>query len=232
MRRLAVPDSLGQPIAIASMIVCLFAGTASAGPVTLTSLVGDKDHGPYPNNNLYEEHSPAQIDPGDPVGFDWGYHGGGDPTPYLVDAVLNWTHSVDLTGIVVDSVQLDVAVIGFFYGTDHEKLYVGSPLTEIVNAFPAAAVTDHLQTFSFALPTSVLVSGSLPVQIFVQSDEGWGGVDYAELIVQGHTIDTTTVPEPATMTLAGLGIGLLGFVRRRVIAAVSRPRHALSSSRR
>jgi len=46
-------------------------------------------------------------------------------------------------------------------------------------------------------------------------------VDYAELIVQGHTIDTTTVPEPATMTLAGLGVGLLGFVRRRVIAAAS-----------
>ena len=47
MRRVAVPSSLGQAIAIASMTVCLFAGTASAGPVTLTSLVGDKDHGPY-----------------------------------------------------------------------------------------------------------------------------------------------------------------------------------------
>ena len=46
-------------------------------------------------------------------------------------------------------------------------------------------------------------------------------MDYAELIVQGHTIDTTTVPEPATMTLAGLGVGLLGFVRRRAVAAVS-----------
>ena len=148
-------------------------------------------------------------DPGDPVGSIGDITGEATSTPYLVDAVLNWTHSVDLTGIVVDSVQLDVAVIGFFYGTDHEKFYVGSPLTEIVNAFPAAAVTDRLQTFSFALPTSVLVSGSLPVQIFVQSDEGWGGVDYAELIVQAAPIDTTTVPEPATMTLAGLGVGLV-----------------------
>jgi hypothetical protein len=185
----------------------------------LTSLIGDKDHGPYPDNALFSEGSPAQIDAGDPLGFDWGYHAGGDTTFHPdtpIDATLDWTHTLDLTGLVVDSVRLDVVTIGFFLGPDFQKLYVGSPLTEIPDAFPTP-LSDGIQTFSFLLPPSLIASGTLPVQLWVKHDEGWGGVDYSELIVEAHTIDSnvTPIPEPASLSLLAAGMAAVLARRRR-----------------
>lgn len=201
--------------------VLLTCGTAHSAPITLTSLIGDKDHGPYPNNLDYSEGSAAKIDAGDPYGFDWGYHAGGSTTytpSTPVDATLNWTHTVDLTGVTVESVHLHVAVIGLLLGPNFQKLYVGSPLTEITDAFlqiPGDLFTDRLQTFSFALDPALIASGSLAVQMWVKHDEGWGGVDYAELIVNGRTngdVSPAPVPEPSTITL--VAAGALLFLRR------------------
>lgn len=217
---MSIACSLPKVVGACAIAFLLSPSFAHATSITLTSLIGDKDHGPYPANGNFSEGSPAQIDAGDPTGFDWGYHAGGDTSYHPstpVDATLNWTHTVNTSGLIVDSVRLDIAVIGFLLGTNYQKLYVGSPLAEIPNAFPIGSGTDGIQTYSFNLAPGLLTSGSLPVQLWVKHDEGWGGVDYAELIVEAHTVDTdvTPVPEPSTLTLLGLGIGAVARRRRR-----------------
>jgi len=182
----------------------LVGGPGPATAVTITHLIGDKDHlaGPY------NEGSPAQINPGDPIGFDWGYHAGaGLSEDDGIPANLAWTHHINTTGVTIDSLTLNVAVIGFFLGPAYEKLFVGNPLAEIPGAF--VGVNDGWQQFSFSIDPALLVNGDLDVGLFVSHHEGWGGVDYSELIAQA-----TPVPEPATLALAGLGLSALAFRRR------------------
>ena len=192
------------PARVGSLLL-LFAASMPAATVTLTSLVGDKDHlGP---RSSYNEHSPSQIDVGDPAGFDYGYHIGGD---------FSWIHSVDVSGLIVQSVQLDVTLLGFLLGPVQQKLYLNG--TELPDAFnqsvPVATITgpiDTLQTFSFSLDPSYLQSGSLAVRVWVSTTEGWGGVDWSEL-----TVVANDSPEPSTLALVIAGLAMaVGLGRRR-----------------
>ena len=158
---------------------------------------------------------------------------------YLAGGEVSWTFNFDPSPFAsISGMQLQVVVVGFWDkypgNIDKTKGQLGDFLAiDGVPFAPFLGMTDGRDTATFTLP---LLSAGLHTFEVVAYDcnnpalgttfnpdpndpnawgwlEGWAGVDVATLTVTGTS--ATSVPEPTTMLLLGLGLIGVAEIRRK-----------------
>lgn len=183
-------------ISISTMIVAILVLSSLAQGSTVVDLIGDKDG--------------FGLGVLDGQGFDWTTVGlgDGDGTDVWRHGDFSWNHTYDLLSLggPVASASLAIFHGGDGFGSLSEVFVNGTSvgfLTDLDDVGPAYnyAALDVLDL----TPYVGLLAGADTINVQVaSSDDGWV-LDYSELTV-------SSIPEPATMALLGLG-GLL--LRRR-----------------
>lgn len=190
---------------LAAALCGLFVGPAGADTI---SLVGDKDGSflgaPFANGVSW-------------IGlggvFFTDYRGAGDlaTAPFTdiwaASPPVNpstWTHSYGLDGVVLGA-NLQINIAGFADIGAVDLLVDGVLLTTF--NFPGQFDTTHVLNVAVPLAN---IDGSTTFSLVPPAGGGDGFIiDFVEL-----TINTRTVPEPASLALLCLGLAGLGFSRR------------------
>jgi hypothetical protein len=136
------------------------------------------------------------------------YREAGDPTwsDYWFIGDRSWTHSFDTGGVDVASATLDIFVAGIADFNDWSA-DVKVNDTVIATISGVDGWHDVTRVLSFGVPVALL--GGSDTDLLDVSIEGDGYiVDYSRLVV-------TLVPAPGAILLAGLGVGLVAWFRRK-----------------
>lgn len=149
-----------KKILFLSMLLFGLSAYTSALPVKIVDLIGDKDQEILSQDPEYNDDGWDVIhEDDDPDGFDIRQ----------VGTTVTWTHDISdwMTDIVIESMRLDIAVLGLIDGnwpdTDNEDLLIDNKLyvngTEIQDAFDDSY--DGWRLYSFDISTDMLINGCL-----------------------------------------------------------------------
>jgi len=185
---------------MAAAALCSVVVALGPWPVERINLIGDRDHMAVPPGSDGED---TIHETDDPDGFDERRIGGD----------INWEHRVeriagDGTAVLrLATVGLSSAKIAANYGIDNRFFLDGQ---EIVPAFEDAVRGDGWHEYRFAIADALIADGRVNVRLLVSPNEGWGGIDYAEL-----AIDRPTVRLIRTVTTGLMGLLAFFVVRKR-----------------
>jgi len=150
--------------------------------------------------------------------FNGGYRAGGrvawdvlfDASPFA--AITSMTLRVDVIGLYSQypgNIDPSAGQLGNYLAIDG------------VRVEPFLFNTDGLDSYVFSIP--ILSAGPHQFSVWAydrstgQNHEGWGGVDFARLTVEGDSTGAAQVPEHASLALFGtVVVGLVGAARRRL----------------
>lgn len=179
-------------------LVILFTSTTGSAAI-ITDLVGDMDgFGIGATNGAAFDFLPL-IGSGD-----------GDGTDQWTSSDLVLSHNYDLTGLgAVVSATLEV----FSGGQGHlglSSVYIDNQFVGNLTDGETDQNIAWLNTFDLSSFLPIL-DGSNSVRIDVPQFDGWV-LDYSRLVIE--TAESTSVPEPGTLALLGLGLAGIGVSRR------------------
>ncbi len=184
--------------------VLIIAMTSIATANTVTSLYGDKDGfgiGVLPDQ-----------------GFDWGsvIQGAGDPsnTDIWMYGTQSWVHSYSLSGLgAITGAAFEIMTGGQGLG-ELSNLYINSQFVgTLTDGDDTGPMYNYARLDVFNLmPFVSYLTGTDTIQVVTSGGDGWV-LDYSQITLSDNA---TTVPEPTTMLLLGLGLMGLARVRRKL----------------
>lgn len=197
-------------ITICAVVGLLFAiGTRTADANITIQVTGDY----WVTNDLGDiEHLGDQvIDTAHGFAFNWI-----DPNPVLTR---DWNFNVSVAPIGgPDTATVSLYASNINAGvTDYLQININGWVTTLIPTMtdPIAIIDDTQATFifqSFDFDSSHLVVGTNVVRM---TSDGGTGFAYDDFEVTGITVDYAPIPAPGAILLGGIGVALVGWLRRR-----------------